>query len=192
MAIGNPLGMQNSVTGGIVSAVNREVTDNDGKKYVLLQTDAAINSGNSGGALVNSKGEVVGINTLKLSGTGIEGMGFAIPINDTIDVYEQLIQYSKVKRPYIGIEGLDLDEVTSKKYNLPLGVYIRSVEDFSAGQKAGLKAGDVIIEADGKEVKTMDDLNAIKNAHKIGDEMKLKISRDGKESEIIVKLAEQN
>ncbi len=192
MAVGNPLGMQNSVTGGIVSAVNREVTDNDGTKFVLIQTDAAINSGNSGGALVNSKGEVVGINTLKLSGTGIEGMGFAIPINSTIDIYEQLIQYSKVKRPYIGISGLDLDEATAKKYNLPIGVYVRTVEDFSAGQKSGLKAGDVIIEADGKEVKTMDDLNAIKNSHKIGEEIKLKVSRDGKEIEIAVTLAEQN
>lgn len=192
MAVGNPLGMQNSVTGGIVSAVNREVTDNDGKKYVLIQTDAAINAGNSGGALVNSKGEVVGINTLKLSGTGVEGMGFAIPINDTVDIYKQLIQYNKVKRPYIGITGLDLDEATATRYNLPLGIYIRTVEDFSAGQKAGLKAGDVILEADGKEVKTMDELNAIKNTHKIGDEMKLKISRDGKESEITVKLGEQN
>ena len=84
--------MQNSITSGIVSAVEREVTDSDGKKYVLIQTDAAINSGNSGGALVNSKGEVIGINTLKLSGTGIEGMGFAIPINDTKDIAEQLIQ----------------------------------------------------------------------------------------------------
>ena len=80
MAVGNPIGMESSVTCGIVSAVNREVTDSDGKKYTLIQTDAAINSGNSGGALVNSEGKVIGINTLKLSGTGIEGMGFAIPI----------------------------------------------------------------------------------------------------------------
>ena len=89
MAVGNPLGMQSSVTCGVISAVNREVTDSDGKKFTLIQTDAAINSGNSGGALVNSEGNVIGINTLKLSGTGIEGMGFAIPINSTTDITSQ-------------------------------------------------------------------------------------------------------
>ena len=114
MAVGNPLGMQSSITCGVISAVNREVTDSDGKKFTLIQTDAAINSGNSGGALVNSEGKVIGINTLKLSGTGIEGMGFAIPINSTTDITSQLIQYSKVKRPYIGISGIDLDEKTAK------------------------------------------------------------------------------
>jgi len=191
MAVGNPLGMQNSVTCGVVSAVNREVEDSDGTKYVLIQTDAAINSGNSGGALVNSKGEVIGINTLKLLGTGIEGMGFAIPINSTVDIYEQLIQYSKVKRPYIGISGIDLDQATADKYKYPLGIYVKSIEDFSAGQKAGLKAGDVIIAADGKEVKTMEQLNAIKNAHKIGEEMTLKVYRNGNENEITITLEEQ-
>lgn len=183
--------MQNSITSGIVSAVEREVTDTDGKKFTLIQTDAAINSGNSGGALVNSKGEVIGINTLKLSGTGVEGMGFAIPINDTKDIADQLIQYNKVKRPYIGISGLDLDEKTAKQYNYPIGIYIRSIDDFSAAQKAGLRAGDVIIEADSKAVKTMDELNQTKNTHKIGDEMTLKVSRDGKEISVTLTLTEQ-
>ncbi len=191
MAAGNPLGMQNSITCGVISAVNREVTDSDGKKYTLIQTDAAINSGNSGGALVNSNGEVIGINTLKLSGTGIEGMGFAIPINSTKDIYQQLIQYSKVKRPYIGISGLDLDQETADKNNLPLGIYIRSVEDFSAAQKAGIKAGDVITKANGESVSTIDELNTIKSNYNIGDEMELTIYRDGKEIEITVTLAEQ-
>ena len=100
MAIGNPLGMQSSVSSGMISAVNRSVTS-DGVAYKLIQTDAAINSGNSGGALVNSKGQVIGINTLKISGSGVEGMGFAIPINSTKDIYNQLIQYNKVKRPYL-------------------------------------------------------------------------------------------
>ena len=118
MAVGNPLGMQSSITCGVVSAVNREVTDSDGKKFTLIQTDAAINSGNSGGALVNGEGKVIGINTLKLSGTGIEGMGFAIPINSTTDITSQLIQYSKVKRPYIGISGVDLNEQTAKAIQL--------------------------------------------------------------------------
>lgn len=191
MAVGNPVNMTSTVTTGIVSAVNREITDSDGKTYKCIQTDAAINSGNSGGALVNSEGNVIGINTLKLSGTGIEGIGFAIPINSTTDVTSQLIQYSKVKRPYIGISGMDLDETTAQKYNLVIGVYVKSVEDFSAAEKGGLKAGDVIIEVDGKSIKTMDELNEIKNSHQIGDEIKLKINRDGNEKEITLTLGEQ-
>ena len=191
MAVGNPVNMTSTVTTGIVSAVNRKITDSDGKTYKCIQTDAAINSGNSGGALVNSEGKVIGINTLKLSGTGIEGIGFAIPINSTTDITSQLIQYSKVKRPYIGISGIDLDEATAKKYNLVIGIYVKSIEDFSSAEKGGLKAGDVIIEADGKSITKMDELNEIKNAHQIGDEMKLKINRNGSEKEITLTLGEQ-
>ena len=191
MAVGNPVGMDSTVTCGIVSAVNREVTDSDGKTYTLIQTDAAINEGNSGGALVNSEGKVIGINTLKLSGTGIEGIGFAIPINSTTDITSQLIEYSKVKRPYIGITGMDLSEELAKANNLVVGVYVKSVEDFSSAEKAGIKPGDVIIEADGTKVTTMDDLNKVKNSHKIGDEMKIKVNRDGQERELTVTLGEQ-
>ncbi len=191
MAVGNPLGMQSSITCGVISAVNREVTDSDGKKFTLIQTDAAINSGNSGGALVNNEGKVIGINTLKLSGTGIEGMGFAIPINATTDITSQLIQYSKVKRPYIGISGMDLTENTAKANNLVVGIYVKVVDDFSAGEKAGIKIGDVIIEADGKKVTKMDELNEIKNSHQIGDEMKIKINRNGQEKELTITLGEQ-
>ena len=191
MAVGNPLGMQSSITCGVVSAVNREVTDSDGKKFTLIQTDAAINSGNSGGALVNGEGKVIGINTLKLSGTGIEGMGFAIPINSTTDITSQLIQYGKVKRPYIGISGVDLDEKTAKVYNLVVGVYVKSIEDFSAAEKAGVKVGDVIVEADGKKITSMNELNEIKNSHKIGDELKIKVNRNNKTEELTLTLGEQ-
>lgn len=191
MAVGNPLGMQSSVTGGLISAINREVTDSDGKKFILIQTDAAINSGNSGGALVNAEGKVIGINTLKLSGTGIEGMGFAIPINSTIDIYNQLIQYNKVKRPYIGITGIDLDEKTAEYNKLVVGIYVKAVDDFSSAEKAGLKVGDVIIEADGKKITKMEELNNIKNSHKIGDEMSLKVNRNGNEVSISLTLTEQ-
>ena len=191
MAIGNPLGLTDSVTAGIVSAVNREVSDQDGNSYVAIQTDASINSGNSGGALVNSKGQVIGVNTLKLSGTGVEGVGFAIPINSTKEIYEQLIQYNKVKRPYIGIVGYDLDEQTAEDNNLVVGIYIKTIEDFSAGEKAGLKIGDVIVEVDGTKVTKMDELNAIKNQKQIGDTLKLKVFREGKEKEITVTLQEQ-
>lgn len=191
MAVGNPLGMESSVTSGIVSAVNREITDSDGITYTLIQTDAAINSGNSGGALVNSKGQVIGVNFLKVSGTGVEGLGFAIPINDAKEIAEQLIQYTKVKRPYMGISGIDLSSQEAQRYRLVEGIYIKSIEDFSAAQKADLRIGDVIIKADGKDVKTMNELNEIKNNHKIGDEMTLVVNRSGEEKEIKITLAEQ-
>ncbi len=191
MAVGNPLGMQNSVSSGIVSAVNRKITDTDGKTYTLIQTDAAINSGNSGGALVNSSGKVIGINTLKLTGDGVEGMGFAIPINDTKPIYEDLIQYSKVKRPYIGFSGRDLDEETAQYNNLVVGVYVVSIEEFSAAEKAGLRAGDVVTAINGTSITTMDELNAVKNECQIGDEITLTIVRNGEEREIKVTLMEQ-
>ena len=191
MAVGNPLGMESSITCGVVSAVNREITDTDGNTYTLIQTDAAINAGNSGGALVNSEGQVIGINTLKLQGTGIEGMGFAIPINSTEDITSQLIEYSKVRRPYIGITGMDLDEETAKANDLVVGIYVKAVDDFSAAEKAGVKPGDVIIEADGQKITTMDELNEIKNKHQIGDQMTLKVNRDGQERDLTVTLDEQ-
>ena len=190
MAVGNPLGLESSITCGVVSAVNRNVNDSEGTSYKCIQTDAAINSGNSGGALVNSEGKVIGVNTLKLSGTGIEGIGFAIPINSTLDITEQLIQYKSVKRPYIGISGITLDETTAKKNNLVVGIYVKNVEDFSAAEKAGIKAGDVIIKADGKDVKNMDELNEIKNSHSIGDEMTITINRNGNEKTLTVILGE--
>ena len=157
----------------------------------MIQTDAAINAGNSGGALVNSQGQVIGINTLKLQGEGIEGMGFAIPINSTEDITSQLIEYSKVRRPYIGITGMDLDTETAKKNNLVEGIYVKDVETFSAAEKGGIKIGDVIIKADGKDVKTMDELNEIKNSHNIGDEMTITVNRDGQEKDLTITLGEQ-
>lgn len=189
MAVGSPLGLDTTVTQGIISAVNREV-ESDGTKYTCIQTDAAINSGNSGGALINSDGKVIGINTLKLSGTGVEGIGFAIPINSATDVISQLKDHQKVLRPYIGITGINLDEQTAKKYKLEVGVYIKSVEDFSPAEKAGLKAGDVIIKADGKSITTMDELNEIKNSHQIGDTMTLTVNRNGNNKDISVTLEE--
>lgn len=190
MAIGNPLGMESTVTAGIVSAVNRTITS-DGVTYNVIQTDAAINSGNSGGALINSNGEVIGINTLKLSGSGIEGIGFSIPINSTIDVYKQLISDGKVKRPYLGISGRDIDADTAKKYNLIEGIYVVSVEEFSSAEKAGIQPYDVITQIDNTPVKTMNELNNIKNTHNIGDTISLKIYRDSKNIDIEVTLGEQ-
>lgn len=191
MAIGNPLGLGSTVTDGIISAVNREVTDEDGNTYTAIQTNAAINSGNSGGALVNSQGQVIGINTLKIAGDGVEGVGFAIPIDSTKDIYEQLIQYNKVKRPYLGIGGIEVDSQTAERNNLTEGIYVKTLETFSAAEKAGIKVGDIIVKADGKETKTMDELNEIKNQKEIGDKITLTIWRDGKTQDITVTLQEQ-
>ena len=191
MAIGCPLGLDITVTSGIISAVNRTVADGTGgTEYTCIQTDAAINSGNSGGALVNSNGEVIGINTLKLSGTGVEGMGFAIPISSTTDIINQLIEYKTVKRPFIGISGVAVDEKTAKNYNIPTGVYVYSAEKDSPAEKAGLQKGDVITHIEGTEVKNVNELNKIKNKSKIGDTITLKIYRNGEEKEIQVTLAE--
>lgn len=188
MAIGNPFGMESTVTAGIISGLNRTVTA-DNVKYNVIQTDAAINSGNSGGALVNSKGEVIGINTLKLSAG--EGIGFAIPINSTREISEQLIKEGKVKRPFIGITGREIDSEVAKKYNLVEGIYILTVEEFSGAEKSGLKTSDIVTEFDGKPVKTMDELNEIKNTHNIGDVVKIKIFRNGEKIEADLTLGEE-
>lgn len=191
MAVGNPLGMQSSVTSGIVSAVNREVTTEDGTTYTAIQTDAAINSGNSGGALVNANGEVIGINTLKLSGDGIEGMGFAIPINSTTKVISELIEYKEVKRPYIGITGSAVSEEISTRYNVPQGVYVESVEEGGPAEAAGLKVGDIITKIQGTDVSTVQELNNIKNTYSIGDEVTLTVYSNNEYKDVKITLQEQ-
>ena len=191
MAIGNPLDMRNTVTSGIISGINREIEDDNGTMYTLIQTDAAINAGNSGGALVNAEGKLIGINTLKMSGTGIEGMGFAIPINSTLDISEQLISTGKVKRPYIGISGTDVNETLSEYYNIPVGVYVRSIQSDGPAKSSDLKPGDVIVKFNGEKIETMSQLNKKKNECKIGDEVTLTVSRGGNEVDVKVTLTEQ-
>lgn len=194
MAIGNPLGMKSSVTTGSISALNRNITDSEGKTYTVIQTDAAINSGNSGGALVNSKGEVIGINTIKASGTGVEGLGFSIPINSTKSIYSDLIQYNKVIRPYIGISGTDITDDTIKAYpaaKLVKGAYVRNVIEYSPAEKAGIKVGDIIVKADGKAVSSYNELNTIKNSHKVGDTIEIVVNRNGEEKTFTLTLVEQ-
>lgn len=189
MAVGNPLGMDYSVTCGIVSAVDREI-ESDGSTYTAIQTDAAINSGNSGGALVNSKGELIGINTMKFAGTGIEGIGFAIPISSATGIIDQLIEYQTVKRPYIGIVGSSVDTSTAKRYNLPEGIYVESVEENSPASLAGLQQADIITKIENQEVKSVNELNKIKYTYNIGDTVKLTIYRNGENIELNIVLAE--
>ena len=164
------------------------------RTYTVIQTDAAINSGNSGGALVNSKGEVIGINTIKASGTGVEGLGFSIPINSTKSIYSDLVQYNKVIRPYIGISGTDITDDTIKAYpaaKLVKGAYVRNVIEYSPAEKAGIKVGDIIVKADGKTVSSYNELNTIKNSHKIGDTIEIVVNRNGEEKTFTLTLVEQ-
>ena len=189
VAIGNPLGQEfaGTVTVGYISGVNRTVTI-DTTAYNLIQTDAAINSGNSGGPLVNISGEVIGVNTAKIASTGVEGLGFSIPINDVLPIVEELIQHKTIARPYIGIGGIDLSESVAKRNNLVVGIYIQEVEKDSPAYLAGLKQGDVIVAADGIEVATIEELNEIKNEKKVGDSINIKVYRNKQYKEIKVTL----
>lgn len=189
VAIGNPLGQEfaGTVTVGYISGVNRTVTI-DTTAYNLIQTDAAINSGNSGGPLVNISGEVIGVNTAKIASTGVEGLGFSIPINDVLPIVEELIQHKTIARPYIGIGGIDLSESVAARNNLVVGIYIQEVEKDSPAYLAGLKQGDVIVAADGIEVATIEELNEIKNEKKVGDSINIKVYRNKQYKEIKVTL----
>lgn len=189
VAIGNPLGRElaGSITVGYVSALNRTLTSN-GRTYKLLQTDAAINPGNSGGALVSSSGKVIGINTVKIGATYVEGIGFAIPSNIAKPIVDELIKNGKIVRPYIGISGISLDDNMAKRYNLVKGVYVAKIESSSAAYNSGIKVGDVIVKIDDKEITTIEELNEIKNSKNVGDTVKITVYRDGKNIEINVKL----
>ncbi|SKA79968.1 serine protease Do [Caloramator quimbayensis] len=187
VAIGNPLGkdLLGSVTAGVISALNRQVDVNN-KNLTFIQTDAAINPGNSGGALVNSRGQVIGINTAKISANNVEGIGFAIPINivkSKIDVLSKPL----VK---IGIVCRDITSDLAKRYNLPVGVYVLQVEEFSPAERAGIQSGDIITEFAGQTVKTTSDINKIKSNYKVNDNVKVKIIRDGKSLTVNLKLSE--
>ncbi|WP_346868922.1 S1C family serine protease [Clostridium sp. UBA5119] len=178
IAIGNPLGKEylGSVTTGIISAVNRGVALTEGgEKMNLIQTDTAINPGNSGGPLINSQGEVIGINTAKIGSTGVEGIGFAIPINDATEKLDALVK-QKIK---FGIAVRNITEDLSKQYNLPVGIYIQSIEDFSIAQKGGLQPGDVITKIGKKNVKTVEELNKEKEAYSDGDSIPIEFVRKG-------------
>ena len=161
IAIGNALGYGQSVTTGVVSAVGREVQLTD-KTMTLIQTSAAINPGNSGGALLNGKGEVIGINTVKYEDTSVEGMGYAIPINSAIETAKSIIdgtlEADKDKEAYLGIRGGTLDESTAETYGAPAGVYVSSVANGSAAQRAGLQAGCIITAFNGEPIATMEEL----------------------------------
>ena len=193
VAIGNPLGLefQGSVTQGIISALNRTVNV-DGRQYTLIQTDAAINPGNSGGPLVNKYGQVIGINSVKISSSDTEGMGFAIPMDVAAPIIDELINKGYVSgRPQIGIGTRDITQTMSTYYNMPQGVYVLTVSSGSGAEKAGISVGDIIVTADGKTVTSTDELNDIKDTHKAGEVIKLGVVRSGKTINVDVTLGEE-
>lgn len=179
MAVGSPLGLNSTVTAGIISAVNRKIDIGDGKTYNTIQTDASINEGNSGGALVNSKGEVIGINTLKFAGSGIEGMGFAIPINQTKPITKQIIEHKKVLRPTLGVKAREITEDIASILNIKNGVIVKEVIKGSSAEEAGLKENDIITKFNNKEISTVSDINAEKINLKDGDKVTAEVIRNG-------------
>lgn len=178
IAIGNALGYGQSVTMGIVSATERTISGYDG---TYIQTDAAINPGNSGGALLNINGEVIGINSAKINASEVEGMGFAIPISDTTDIIENLMnketrsKVSEAERGYLGIKGYDVTEEGAQMYNMPTGVFIAEVIDGGGAKDAGLTKGMIITEFDGSSVDDMETLKGLLEYYKVGEEVSVKV-----------------
>ena len=193
IAIGNPMGLefQGSVTVGVISALNRTLELND-RRVKLLQTDAAISPGNSGGALVNADGEIIGINSAKLATNGVEGMGFAIPINTVQTIIDELMEKGYVARPYLGVTIFDKQTAARYGYSLSIekGVYVFQIAIGSPADKAGLQRGDIILSVDDKEVNSVSEVRNDIAARKVGDKVKVKFDRDGKESTVEVELRE--
>jgi len=195
VAIGNPGGLEfmGSVTVGVISGINRTVQLDSRRELKVIQTDASINPGNSGGALLNSQGQVIGINTMKAqTQLGFEGIGFAVPINEAKEVADSLISSGYVKgRPKIGVSiDTTFTEAIAEQYDVPAGLLVSSVEPFSAAFKAGIQRGDIITRFDGKQVKTFDELEEIKNSHKPGDVVPIEVYRDGKTLKLELTLGE--
>ena len=201
IAIGNALGQyQNTVTSGIISGIGRSVTASDGTSYNtetltdMIQTDAAINSGNSGGPLVNAAGEVIGINTA--TSTSAENMGFAIPISSTKGMLQQLIETGSAERTYLGVYSVEITPEVAKAYNLPVseGVYLYSPSNYSAivknspAAKAGLKDKDIVTKINGTKIGAAGSLASLIGEYKPGDTVQLTVVRDGNETAINVTL----
>lgn len=181
IAIGNPLGLefQGSVTAGVISALNRTLNLND-RQFKLIQTDAAINPGNSGGALVNADGLVIGINSAKLAANGVEGMGFAIPINTVRDIVAELMEKGRVIRPWLGVGVFDKETAARQGYrlNADAGVYVEHVDKDGSAGAAGIRRGDIILEIAGKTVNTVGELRSAVAEQKVGTVIQVKLQRD--------------
>lgn len=184
IAVGNALGYGQSVTGGMVSALARELTFDDGSKGTFIQTDAAINPGNSGGALLNLKGEVIGINSSKIGGTYVEGMGYAIPITaaspiiaDLMERETRTVKVDDSERGYMGIELQSVTDDVALMFDMPKGAFVYSVEDGLAADRAGLQRGDVIVKFDGQKISDKDDLLDTIQYYKAGETVVVTVER---------------
>ncbi|WP_211749838.1 trypsin-like peptidase domain-containing protein [Paenibacillus sp. Marseille-Q4541] len=207
LAIGNPLGLGGTMTSGIVSYIDRRIPvsiNQDGVydwEQNVIQTDAAINEGNSGGALIDMNGKLVGINTMKIADMGVEGLGFAIPTHDVMTIVDDLMLDGKVSRPYLGVYTVDLtspyaplDKEQREEMKLPESVEegVIVLEASGPAEEAGLKMNDVIVEFDGKKIRSTLDLRKhLYEKKKIGDELKVKFYRDGKLTEVATKLTDK-
>ena len=192
IAIGNALGYGQSVTVGYVSALNREIKTSDGNTRVLLQTDAAINPGDSGGALLNMKGEVIGINAAKYSSTEVEGIGYAIPVSGVQDILDELMnrktrsEVAEEKRGYLGIQGTTVDEDAAAAFGMPKGVYVYKILKDGAAADSQLREKDIITKLDGMTVKSMQELQKFLKGYETGETIELLVQRqeDGQYKEI--------
>ena len=196
VAIGNPLGeLTFSLTAGYVSAKDRQVTFSGGTTMNLIQTDAAINSGNSGGALFNMYGEVVGVTNAKYSSSSsseasIDNIGFAIPINSIMDIVQSIIEKGYISKPYIGVQVIDVG-TEARRYGLPQGAAIYSVVEDSPAEKGGLQANDIVTQANGTEITCGNDLVTLVQSLTPGDELNLTVYRQGQNLELTVIVEEQ-
>lgn len=198
VAIGDPLGVQlrGTMTNGIISAINRDLTVGD-RTMTLIQTNAALNNGNSGGPLINCYGQVIGINTVKMSSyysasATVEGLGFAIPISVAKPIIDELIENGYVAgRPAIGISGDSLPSYYRTYYRLPEGVYVTSVNEGSDAKAKGIREGDIVTAINGERISSIDELNTVKNQYAAGDEVTLTIYRSGAYYEVTVTLIDQ-
>ena len=185
IAIGNSLGYGQSVTTGVISALNRNIQLSDGTDGTFIQTDAAINPGNSGGALLNMKGEVVGINSNKIGGSAVEGMGYAIPISSASPIIAELMlketrnKVAEEERGYLGISGISVTQEVSEAYGMPEGVYISQVYENTAAAAAGLRKGDIIVEFDGDNISSMDALQRTLEFYAQGDTVEVTVMTPG-------------
>lgn len=202
IAIGDPTGIElaGTPTFGIVSAVNREVNI-DGRTNKYIQTDAAINPGNSGGPLLNMKGEVIGITSAKTvtasydehgNAISAEGLGFAIPINDAMKIVDQLMQNGGIQRPGIGVSVSSITEVQSEYYNMPMGALIVELTKGGKGEEAGLKIGDIVVECDGEKITNQDEFVEVVRKKSVGDDLLVKVFRNGETLEIKVTVGDLN
>lgn len=184
IAIGNALGIGQSVSGGYVSALNREITMDDGSTGTFIQTDAAINQGNSGGALLNIKGEVIGINSSKIGGELVEGMGFAIPISAAQPILEELMlkeirtEVPAEQKGYIGIRLQTVTEDDATRYGMPRGIYVYEVLKGSGAEAAGVLRGDIITKFDGNRIKSNDELQELLKCYSAGETVEITVMRN--------------